>query len=108
MTIQEQIEHFDVLVAQMRSVIISKSQDYATDTDTLSNFKDTAAICGLQPRQIVLTMIAIKVARLGVLLNKEDGPINEPIADSILDLANYAILLDMVIAETDIFTTKPV
>ena len=108
MTRQEQIEHFDVMVSRMRETLINKGDDYATDIDRLSNFKDTAAICGLQPRQIVLTMIAIKVARLGVLLNKPDGPINEPIADSILDLANYAILLDMVVAETDIFTSKPV
>ena len=107
MTREEQIEHFDALVAQMRNTLIAKGDDYA-NSDRLSNFKDTAAICGLQPRQIVLTMIAIKVARLVVLLNKEGGPINEPIADSVLDLANYAILLDMVVAETDIFKTKPV
>lgn len=107
MTRQEQIEHFDVMVSRMRETLINKGDDYA-NTDRLSNFKDTAAICGLQPRQIVLTMIAIKVARLGVLLNKPDGPINEPIADSVLDLANYAILLDMVVAETDIFISKPI
>ena len=108
MTKQEQIEHFDEMVLRMRNTLIAKGDDYAISTDRLANFKDTAAICGLQPRQIVLTMIAIKVARLGVLLNKPDGPINEPIADSVLDLANYAILLDMVVAETDIFTNKPV
>ena len=107
MTRQEQIEHFEEMVLRMRNTLINKGDDYA-NADRLSNFKYTAAICGLQPRQIVLTMIAIKVARLGVLLNKPDGPINEPIADSILDLANYAILLDMVVAETDIFTSKPV
>ena len=108
MTRQEQIEHFDAMVSRMRNTLVTKGDDYATNIDRLSNFKDTAAICGLQPRQIVLTMIAVKVARLGVLLNKPDAPTYEPITDSTLDLANYAILLDMVVAETDIFTNKPV
>jgi len=108
MTRQEQIEHFDIMVSRMRETLINKGDDYATNSDRLANFKDTAAICGREPKQVVLTMIAIKVARLGVLLNKVDAPINEPVVDSILDLANYAILLDMVVSETDIFTNKPV
>jgi hypothetical protein len=45
---------------------------------------------------IVLNLIATKVARLGVLLNSNDKPKNESINDSIMDLANYAMLLAMI------------
>lgn len=45
--------------------------------------------------------IATKVARLGVLLSNNINPQNESIHDSILDLANYAILLDALIEDRE-------
>ena len=38
----------------------------------------------------------LKIARLGVLLNSKESPKNESVNDSILDLANYALLLAMI------------
>jgi hypothetical protein len=46
-------------------------------------------------------MIATKVARLGVLLNSESKPNNESVRDSVLDLANYAVLLDMILSDKE-------
>jgi len=46
-----------------------------------------------------LNLIATKVARLGVLLNSDKKPNNESIEDSVLDLANYSVLLSMIINE---------
>ena len=95
---QEQEKHFDELVAKMREVLISKGNDYASE-DRLSNFKSSANICKSTPEQICLGQIAIKVSRLGILLNSKNVN-NEPIKDSVMDLANYAILLDMIIEDT--------
>ena len=44
-------------------------------------------------------LIATKVARLGVLLNSDNPAKNESIDDSILDLANYSVLLGMILSE---------
>jgi hypothetical protein len=43
-----------------------------------------------------LNLIATKVARLGVLLNTSGPPANESIDDTLIDLANYAVLLRMI------------
>ena len=66
----------------------------------MANFKTVGAICKISPELDCLAMVATKVARLGTLLNSPETPKNESIQDSIMDLANYAILLSMVVAET--------
>lgn len=97
MTIHEQQAHFDEFINRQERILISKGNDYAGE-DRLSNFKRAGAICGLTPAQNCLSLIATKVARLGVLLSCKD-PANESVRDSIIDLANYAVLLDMIVSE---------
>ena len=80
----------------MKHTLFSKGDDYANQ-DRLSNFKTTANIIGTTPELSCLNLIAVKVARLGVLLNSKDKPKNESIQDSVLDLANYSVLLHMIL-----------
>ena len=101
MTKENQKITFNEIVASMEKTLLSKAEDYANE-DRLSNFKVTAAITGTKPELIGLTMIAVKVARLGVLLNSSKKPNNESIQDSVLDLANYAVLLSMILKETEL------
>jgi len=98
MTREKQEAHFEAFVQKQREVIIRKGEDYSTSDDTLSNFKLAGSICQLTPEQNCLSLIATKVARLGVLFQGK-VPNNESIQDSVLDLANYAVLLDMIISE---------
>jgi hypothetical protein len=99
MNIEEQDKAFETMVCIMKQTLMKKGNDYA-NTDRLSNFKQAGAIVGIKPEQVALNLIAIKVARLGVLLNADYQPFNESVKDSVLDLANYAILLDMIIQDT--------
>lgn len=99
MTREKQEAHFDAFVQKQREVLLRKGNDYSKgDEDRLSNFKLAGSICGLTPEQNCLSLIATKVARLGVLLGGKI-PNNESIQDSVLDLANYSVLLDMIISE---------
>ena len=98
MTHTEQQEHFDAFVVLMRETMLRKSSDYANE-DRLSNFKGVAAIVGITPEQVALTLVSIKTARLGNLLGKSGSPLNESVADSILDLANYAVLMHMLLID---------
>lgn len=98
MTIDQQHRHFERMINRMAEVMMSKGNDYA-NTDRLSNFKTAGAIVGVSPEINCLSLIATKVARLGVLLNSKEAPNNESIRDSVLDLANYAVLLDMLLSE---------
>lgn len=98
MTLEEQKKHFEQFVQKMEAVMNAKGSDYA-NSDRLSNFKLAGQICGLTAQQNCLSLIATKVARLGVLLNTTNQPSNESVRDSILDLANYAVLLDQLMYE---------
>ena len=99
MTQEEQIKHFEVMITQMKETLFKKGNDYSNE-DRLSNFKLAGAICGLKAEQNCLSLIATKVARLGVLLNSDKEPNNESVQDSVLDLANYSILLSMILKST--------
>lgn len=100
MVLKEQEDFFKEFTANMSSVMLRKGSDYS-NTDRLSNFKYAGSICGLTAEQNCLSLIATKVARLGVLLDPKAGtPNNESVEDSILDLANYAVLLGMIRRDT--------
>ena len=93
------------MVAKMEATLFKKGNDYA-NTDRLSNFKLAGAIAGGSAETNCLNMIATKVARLGVLLNSSGHPNNESIEDSILDLANYAVLLGMILEDRKPFSME--
>ena len=99
---EQQIKHFDLQVAKMRETLLAKDDDYAGEENRLANFELVARIAGVTPDIVALVLIGIKVVRLGVLLNTKDAPKNEPIGDSVLDLANYAMLLDAILVEKKI------
>ena len=94
MTRQQQETHIEEVVIKLKETLLKKGNDYANE-DRLSNFKLAGAICGLKPEVNCLSLIATKVARLGVLLNSDNTPNNESIQDSILDLQGYTMLLSM-------------
>lgn len=98
MTKQEQEAFFKSFVSAQEQVLLSKGDDYA-NTDRLSNFKLAGSIAGGSAQINCLNLIATKVARLGVLLNSGKQPNNESIQDSVLDLANYAVLLAMILSD---------
>lgn len=93
----EQLEHFDMMTAHMRRLIETKGNDYAND-DRLANFKVSAETIGTSAEVVCLTLIAVKVSRIANLIRGKK-PDNESVRDSVLDLANYAILLDMILSE---------
>jgi len=98
MKLETQQKNFIEITEQMKSIMFAKGNDYANE-DRLSNFKLAGNISGLTPELNCLSLIATKVARLGVLLNNDKTPNNESIHDSLLDLANYTILLTMILKD---------
>jgi len=98
MNLENQQKQFLEITEQMKSIMFAKGNDYANE-DRLSNFKLAGNISGLTPELNCLSLISTKVARLGVLLNNDKTPNNESIQDSLLDLANYTILLTMILKD---------
>lgn len=94
----QQTESFNRFTSKMFEKLLSKGDDYS-NADRLSNFKISAAVINSTPELTALTLIATKVARLGTLLTSQEEAKNESIEDSILDLANYAVLLNMILED---------
>jgi hypothetical protein len=108
MTKETQLKIFDIFASKMREVCSSKGDDYAGE-DRLSNFKLAGQIANqssnVQPEMNCLNLIATKVARLGQLLSSSKDVSNEPIEDSVLDLAIYSFLLHCIREEKAIERT---
>lgn len=90
----------DSLFEEQKRILKRKSNDYAGE-DLLSNFRLAGMIVNQtskHPDAInCLNLIGTKVARLGQLLNSEKTAENESIQDSVVDLANYAAILHMIL-----------
>lgn len=99
MNLKQQQKFFDEFTIKMSELMLRKGRDYS-GLDRLSNFKIVGDITGVSAEITCLNLIAIKVARLGQLLNGKT-PNNESIDDTIIDLANYSLLLAMIKYEKD-------
>jgi hypothetical protein len=95
---KEQQQKLEEIFEKIKEVMLSKGNDYA-NKDRLSNFKLAGDICGIGAKKNCLSLIATKVARLGVLLNSTEKPNNESIEDSVMDLTIYSILLTMIMQD---------
>jgi hypothetical protein len=100
LTIEDRDKYVEDLFREQRKVLSSKGSDYA-GADLLSNFRLAGMIVNQtsdHPDAInCLNLIGTKVARLGQLLNTKKDAQNESIQDSVVDLANYAALLYLIL-----------
>jgi hypothetical protein len=88
---------FEAALAQMVETHRKKGTDYAgAASHPNQNFYDTGYQLGLTGGHAVEALLATKAARLRVLLPKHwsngGGPLNEGIADTLLDRAVYAVI----------------
>ena len=81
-----------------RAVEISraKSSDYAADSDPFRNFRGCEQH-GVTAEQGILVRMSDKMSRIGNLLQQEAQVKDESIGDTLLDLANYAVILKLLI-----------
>ena len=79
------------------SLLMKKANDYASDTDCLSNFKKIASVCDIPVEKVFLMFLTVKIARLVELTTKPNQ--NESKTDSLKDIANYANLYHLYLEE---------
>lgn len=84
MTIQEEIKAFKALTTEMATTFAAKRKDYGqTTTETYERFGPVA----------MLTRIYDKYGRIeNLLLHNEHNCVDEAIEDTLMDLANYALI----------------
>jgi hypothetical protein len=87
----------DKIFSDIKIIRDKKGHDYATDTDTLRNFKVISTICrelDIDPRrssaEVSMFFEVVKLARKANLKGKD--PKNESMVDTVEDQVNYACL----------------
>ena len=93
MTIGELLNEWEALQAGKKEILSSKNNDYASSQDAFSNFKFISLVSGIPVEKTFLQFIAVKLARLMELMNKDKEVKNESIDDTLIDMANYVELL---------------
>ena len=83
----------DQALSNMSDVMSKKRDDYSSNEDWLSNFRESSQIAGVQLEQSILVYIGTKLSRIKNLMNNGSEAQNESLQDSALDLANYATIL---------------
>lgn len=81
------------LLDERKEVVEAKAHDYAAAAWD-DNFVGTARLTGLDPEQVFHVLVGVKVERLRSLVGtpgKEPAK-NEPIDDTLMDLATYCDL----------------
>lgn len=94
------------VIDKVTNVLGSKAHEYADDRDRLHNFKASAALQGVTPREALIGLMSkhtISVYDMGRA--KQDFPL-EKWDEKIIDHINYLILLRALIIEEDDLDAK--
>jgi len=89
---QRMAEIQDELFERIRKIRETKGREYATDEDTLADFKEVAAECGTTPLQCWATYVKKHERAIDAYI-REGSVKSESINDRILDVIVYHILL---------------
>lgn len=105
MTLKERlIKHHQQFAERARGLCVSKARDYAGEDDMLRTLRFCSTVVGVPATTGVVVRMADKVGRIMSLtrLMTRSGPagapeVEESIEDTALDLANYAILHQLLV-----------
>jgi hypothetical protein len=96
----EQRKQIECMLESMRTTMLTKGHDYAGE-DTLANFREANKI-GISTPKSIYVRLSDKYMRLSRFLNTDDLQVkDEQIEDTLLDLANYAVLMSVALKEAN-------
>lgn len=103
MTQNELFDAFKEITNQMHAVMCNKNKDYAgaTNIDAFSNFNVIELLTNNSISRELGTVVRMtdKLSRVIRLLKQKNNVVDEKIEDTLLDLANYSILLILMLRE---------
>lgn len=79
------------LLEELRTLHMSKSQDYGSESDPLANIRQGAEFVGIEPWRGCMVRVADKVQRLKTYC-RTGRLVHEGVRDTLLDLAAYSLL----------------
>jgi len=91
-TKQDLLKEFKKTVSDMLKIVEMKNADYSWKW-TFDNFKTVEILWITSTAKWILVRMIDKITRISNLLEKENKVKDETIEDTLIDLANYSILL---------------
>lgn len=86
----------DIIFEEMQDTLRKKNSDYSRDNDAFYNFREFGTLG-------FLVRMSDKWSRLKGLVGTGKTPqVNESIRDTLLDMANYCVLLSVYLEEEDL------
>jgi hypothetical protein len=79
------------LLEELRTLHLSKSQDYGSESDPLANIRQGAEFVGIEAWRGCMVRVADKVQRLKTYC-RTGRLVHEGVRDTLLDLAAYSLL----------------
>ena len=93
------VQHAENLYEEALNIMRKKNADYAGDDDPVKNFQ-LAEYLGVAPTEnAIMVRLLDKVARLANGLQREFAVEDEKFHDTVVDLINYAAILDYVMCQ---------
>lgn len=92
---KEFIEAFETTLKNMFNIIQAKNHDYGGATDPFNNFRMVEKLNITDLETGILVRMSDKMARISTLLKSPAKVVDEKLEDTLLDLANYAIILKL-------------
>lgn len=95
---EEQAAHFDDIIGEMRDLLVNKGREYASDADSLANFKSGDDI-GVDPLQLAWIFANKHVSSVKSYIKHGKEFSSEPIEGRIQDAMNYLFLIYCLVKE---------
>lgn len=99
MNIEDFRKNLDTVHEKVESVLGSKSDEYATDTDRLHNFKVAAGMQGITVKEALAGMMAKHTTSIYDMIGDGKDHSLEKWDEKIIDHINYLILLRAILVE---------
>lgn len=90
---KENVDAINTLFMECIDTMIKKGHDYADNNNCFSNFEFIAKTCSIPTEKAIMVFIAVKIARITQLLEKQETKVGESIEDSLKDIINYCGIL---------------
>jgi len=87
------IPGFIETLKEMEKIAVAKNKDYAGSKDPFNNFKQVELLGVTTLEKGILVRMSDKMSRICNLIDKENVVKDEKITDTLIDLANYCIIL---------------
>lgn len=96
-TREEFIESFKDSLTEMYTIMLKKNKDYAGEDNPFANFELVESLGLVSMEKGILVRMTDKIARISNLIDKEAAVHDEAIEDTLSDLANYSVILKVLL-----------